>query len=299
MRSRKWPASIRGCVTEESPLWAITSMRIGGPARWVVRPNSESGLADALAWAEAASVPSIVLGAGTNVLVSDRGWEGLIIRTCDVRGIQAEAPTVTAACGEPLSALAARMNRAGLSGLEWACGIPGTVGGAVVMNAGTRDGDVASVLAGVRVLTHDGPRDVPAEDLALGYRTSAWRIGAVTGIILQATFTLRADSPASCLKRERDILEARRRTQPAGASAGCIFKNPAGQPPAGALLDRAGCKGLRVDRAVVSEQHANFIINEGTNNAADVLQLIERMRTRVRDAYGIHLDLEVDIIGKT
>jgi UDP-N-acetylmuramate dehydrogenase len=295
MRPQDWPASVCDHVAEASPLWAMTSMRIGGPARWVVRPNSQSAVADALAWAQAGSVPSIILGGGTNVLVSDHGWEGVVIRTCDVRGMQVEGSAVMAACGEPLSALAARMNRAGLSGLEWACGIPGTVGGAVVMNAGTRDGDVASVLAGVRVLTHDGPRDVPAEDLALGYRTSAWRTGDLTGVILQATFMLRADSPASCLKREHDMLEARRRTQPAGASAGCIFKNPAGQPPAGALLDRAGCKGLRVGHAAVSDKHANFIVNEGTNNAADVLRLIEHMRARVLDVHGIRLDLEVDI----
>jgi UDP-N-acetylmuramate dehydrogenase len=295
MRPQDRPASICDHMAEASPLWKVTSMRIGGPARWIVRPHSESGVADALVWAQAASVPSLLLGGGTNVLISDRGWEGLVIRTCDVRGMQVEGPIVTVACGEPLSALAARMNRAGLSGLEWACGIPGTVGGAVVMNAGTRDGDVASVLTSVRMLTGDGPRDVPAEDLALDYRTSAWRTGAMAGAILQATFTLRADSPASCLERERVILETRRRTQPAGASAGCIFKNPAGQPPAGALLDRAGCKGLRVGHAVVSEQHANFIVNEGTNNAADVLQLIERMRARVLDVHGIRLDLEVDI----
>jgi len=275
------------------PLWPLTTMRIGGPARWLVQPDSEQACVAVLDWIKTHDLAHITLGGGANVLFPDDGFDGVVVSTRKLKGIQWHGHSVTAGCGESLFGLASQANRAGWTGLEWACGIPGTLGGAVVMNAGTSRGDVASVLSSVRVLTVEGARTLPASELALGYRTSALRAGTLQGILLEATFKLQSDDPRQCLERERKILSVRAQTQPTGASSGCIFKNPTTGAPAGALLDQAGCKGMRVGSAVVSEQHANFILNESKNNAADVFILIEHMRQRVLDYHGIALDTEV------
>ena len=236
-----------------------------------------------------------MLGAGTNVLLTDGGFPGIVIQTRHLSGVTINDKIVTAQCGTNLTELSHHLNSIGLSGLEWACGIPGTIGGAVVMNAGAQGSDIASVLSDVRMLNTNGVEELPTEELELSYRTSALRAGTLDGIILSATFSLRADAPERCLSRERETLAARRRTQPAGASSGCIFKNPKTGPTAGELLDRAGCKGMKVGRAVVSTKHANFIINEGKNNAGDVLSLVEQMRTQVRRSLGVTLELEAHI----
>ena len=177
--------------------------------------------------------------------------------------------------------------------MEWASGIPGTIGGAVVMNAGTAQADMAAVLSSVRILDAEGMREWPASQLGLDYRSSALRQGSLQGVIVEATFSLQRDDPQHCLDRERDMLASRSRTQPIGASSGCIFKNPQTGLPAGKLLDRAGCKGVRVGDARVSDLHANFILNEGKNNATDVLKLVDLMKQRVIETHGIKLQLEV------
>ena len=290
------PDSLHHLGTEEGLLWPLTSMRIGGPARWLVQPETENDLKAIFAWIQTHHLPYLVLGGGTNVLFSDGGFPGVVVLTTKLKGIQVSCFTATAACGENLSVFAGHLNRAGLSGMEWACGIPGTVGGAVAMNAGTRNGDIASVLKSVRIVTAESVKELSSDQLDLGYRTSALGSGNIEGIVLEATFVLRGDEPQHCLSREREVLEARHRTQPTGASSGCIFKNPQTGPSAGELLDRAGCKGMRIGDAHVSDLHANFILNEGQNNADDVLELIERMKFRVRDVFGIDLHEEVVII---
>jgi UDP-N-acetylmuramate dehydrogenase len=264
----------------------------------LVEAGRVQDVARLVSWSAAHDVPVLVLGGGSNLLVSDRGFPGLVISTRALRGVHVEGETVTAACGEPLSALARRADRSGLTGLEWAAGIPGTVGGAVVMNAGTREGDIASVLSEVRIQVARGLDVFPVHALALGYRTSALRTGQLRGVVLEATFRLGVDDPERCVQREYDLLTYRRARQPAGASAGCIFKNPPGAPPAGVLLDTAGCKGLRVGAAWVSQIHANFLLNGGTQNAAEILQLIECMQARVREVHGILLEPEVEIIDQ-
>jgi len=295
MKAPKLPNSIRHLGTEMSPLWPLTSMRVGGPSRWLVQPETESDLRVILTWIQTHHLSYMVLGGGTNVLFPDEGFSGVVVRTSKLKGVRMDGLTATVLCGENLFNFAQRLNRAGLSGMEWACGIPGTIGGAVVMNAGTTGGDMASVLLSIRILTAEGVKELPAEQLELGYRTSALLTGNVAGIVLEATFVLRRDDPQHCLDREREILEVRQRTQPAGASSGCIFKNPETGPTAGELLDRAGCKGMRVGRAIVSTKHANFIINEGKDNAEDVLTLIEQMHAQVREFSGVILDLEAII----
>jgi len=290
------PESLRRFCTDMAPLWPLTSMRVGGPARWLAQPQTEDDVQLILGWIEAQSLPVVILGGGTNVLFPDDGFAGVVVLTKRLKGARAEGLTVTAMCGEPLSDFARRLDGAGLSGMEWACGIPGTVGGAVVMNAGTANGDIASVLSSVRLLTSQGLREMTADELQLGYRTSALLNGEIDEVVLDATFTLREEDHRNCERREREALEDRRRTQPTGASCGCIFKNPATGPSAGELLDRAGCKGMRIGAASVSELHANFILNEGTNNANDVFGLIEVMREHVIERQGIVLQQEVKII---
>lgn len=280
-------------IAENAPLWPLTSMHVGGAARWLADPRTISDLNMIITWIQDQHLPYVVLGGGTNVLFGDGGYQGVVICTRQLKGIQMNGASVLVSAGEPLSELARKLNRSGLSGLEWACGIPGSVGGAVVMNAGTRDGDMAAVLESVRVLTASGVSQWPVEQLKLGYRTSALRTGSLEGIVLEVALKLHQDDPAQCISREQSILESRQKTQPVGASCGCIFKNPETGPPAGMLLDRAGCKGLRVGTAAVSNLHANFIVNEGSQNAADILALIDEMRNRVRDMSGIELQQEV------
>ncbi len=291
------PDSLRPIATEGVPLWPLTTMRIGGLARWLVNPETEGDLQEATVWARSHRLSFMVLGSGSNVVFSDDGFPGVVILTHGLRGIEVSGESVTASCGENLTELSRRMSRIGLSGLEWACGIPGTIGGAIAGNAGAHGSDIGSVLSHVRLLTANEVHTLPAVALKLGYRTSALRDGEIDGIVLGAIFSLRRDSPARCVERERAVLQQRYRTQPVGATSGCIFKNPPHGATAGELLDRAGCKGMRVGRAAVSDVHANFIVNEGEDNAADVLGLIERMKRRVLDAHGIDLELEIITIG--
>ena len=227
------------------------------------------------------------------MFLPDTGYRGLMIRTTSLRGISVEGVRVSAAAGEPLAHVARIACEAGLSGLEWAYGIPGTVGGAVVMNAGTGEGVMVEQLA--HVTCADAERSVSraARELGFGYRHSAFLDGAIRGIIVEATFDLIASARERTLTVAKRLLEERSRKVPKGASAGCTFRNPREGPPAGELLDRAGCKGLRIGDAYVSSRHANFIINDGSENAADVLKLMETMKARVMNAFGVALAEEI------
>lgn len=296
MGNQATPKLIYHLITEDEDLWPLTSMHIGGPAQQLAKPKT-IGESDAiLAWIQEQRLPYISLGSGTNVLFSDEGFAGVVVLTRYLKGIRIDGHSAVVSAGELLSDVAKKLNRIGLSGMEWACGIPGTVGGAVVMNAGTRDGEMADIVESVRVLSSTGVRQWPIQQLKLGYRTSALRAGRVEGIILEVALKLYQDDAAQCVKREHVLLETRHMTQPRGASSGCIFKNPETGPPAGMLLDRAGCKGLRVGSAYVSKLHANFIINEGQDNASDVLALIRQMKQRVTKTHNVDLHPEVIIV---
>ncbi len=282
-------------LERDVPLWKHTSIRVGGPARFCGRPASVNELRAALRWAQDRRLPHVVLGGGTNVVFPDSGYDGLVIHTAGLRGRFPEGTCVRVAAGERLAAVAWWTTRSGLSGLEWASGVPGTIGGAVAMNAGAGGKDVAVVLVSAGVLTDGELVTVPTDSLGLGYRTSSLLAGDLRGIVVEATFALRRDDPAACAERARLSIAERLRKLPVGASAGCVFRNPDTGPTAGELLDRAGCKGLRVGRAVVSTRHANVIINEGANNARDVLVLVDRMKARVLDVFGVELREEVVI----
>jgi len=279
-----------------TPLHSQTSLRVGGVAAWSVTPNSSEQLREALRIASSEGLPWFCLGSGANVLFDDSGFPGLVIHTSRLQGSHRRGETLSVAAGESLSRIARRACEDGLSGLEWACGIPGTVGGAVSMNAGAHGGQMADILVSADSASIDGVFQRSVTELGLGYRTSAYREGEleeiVTGVVLQLVRSTRDRT-----RREADrLLGIRRTTQPKGASAGCIFRNPPQPPTAGELLDRAGCKGLRVGRAVVSERHANFILNEGHENASDILTLIDQMRERVRKAFSVELETEIVIV---
>jgi len=288
----KRPAELR----ENVRLHSFISLRVGGPARLFAEPGNPAAAAALVRWASERAVEWTCLGGGTNLLLSDSGYDGLVVRTMALRGEAIVGTRARAAAGESLSALAWRVCERGLSGLEWACGIPGTVGGAVVMNAGTRDGETAEVLVEVESVGVGRATRRPASDLRLGYRTSALLSRDLQEVITAATFDLAPSTPERTLATARQILDERARRLPHGATAGCTFRNPCDGLPAGALLDRAGCKGLRVGDVRVSSLHANFLINEGSENAADVLELIEAMKRRVKEAFGVELVEEIVIL---
>ncbi len=290
------PLSLKHLIVEREPLWPLTSIRVGGTSRWLAKPRTIADLEAILSWIQHHALSYITLGSGTNVIFSDEGYAGVVIHTQHLIGAHIEGEQVIASAGEPLARLAMKLNRRGLSGLEWACGIPGTVGGALVMNAGAYDRDMASVVQWARILTPLSIEQWSLEQLRLGYRQSGLPEGS---IVLEVSLKLQQAERGPCIEREREILEKRRGTQPQGATCGCIFKNPLSGQPAGMLLDQAECKGMRIGSAVVSDKHANFIVNEGQDNATHVLALIDRMRTQVLEHHGISLEPEVQVIDTT
>jgi len=286
------------CVDENVPLHERTSLRVGGTARWLAHPSGVNEVIEVSHWAGSEHMSWTALGAGTNVLFPDSGYPGVVISTDDLRGVEISGLRLKAAAGEPLSQVARRACEAGLSGLEWAWGIPGSVGGAVAMNAGTSEGEMSGILAEVLSVDSDGVRGRSVQAISFGYRSSPFLTGDLRELVADARFELVHSSPSRTLERAKRLLDERRRRQPTGATAGCTFRNPPEGPPAGQLLDRAGCKGLRIGRAHVSTQHANFILNEGSENAKDVLALIEEMKRRVRSVFGIDLEEEIVLLRR-
>jgi len=292
------PESLQAIVKHDEPLWRHTSMRVGGPACVFAEPRTIEELAAFMKWASAQAVPTYVLGAGTNVIFGDRGFHGAVIAmSSGPMQLEERAGLISVSAATPLSRVAWEMARRGLSGLEFACGIPGSVGGGVVMNAGTKHGEVGDTL--VHVLAqgpeHPEPDIVSTAQLELGYRTSSLR-GRRGRIAIRAAFRLESTDPDKCLARARHWVKERSERLPTGASSGCIFRNPSPEMPAGRLIDEAGCKGLRVGSARVTDCHANFILNEGTNNASEVLSLIDRVKREVNARFGIELTEEVEIV---
>lgn len=274
-------------------LHVYTSLRVGGFAQFFTEPRDAPAASDALRWAEAEALEWTCLGGGTNILFSDTGYAGLVLRLTELRGVAIEGKRVTSASGELLSHVAKLACEAGLSGMEWAWGIPGTVGGAVAMNAGTREGETADILVDAESVSRTGATRRAARSLGFGYRESAFTRRDLHEVVTEATFELAASTSDRALAKAQMLLAERARRLPLGASAGCTFRNPPEGPTAGELLDRAGCKELRVGDAHVSDAHANFIINDGSENGADILELIESMKRRVKEAFGVDLVEEI------
>ena len=272
------------------PLSRHTSFQIGGPAERMAAPENETELLELVL-----QKPAAIIGAGTNLLVRDEGISGLVVKIgAEMADISIEGNILTAQAGAKLSQIAMAAMRAGLSGLEFAAGIPGTVGGAVVMNAGAYGGEIKDVLIDARVIADGGIKTLTNEQLEFGYRKSlAMEKGY---IIAGARFLLTPDSPEAISARMRELAQKRRDKQPLEMpSAGSTFKRPEGHF-AGALIEGAGLKGFSVGGAQVSEKHAGFVVNTGGATCADVLGLIEKVQSVVREKYGIELEMEVRVL---
>jgi UDP-N-acetylmuramate dehydrogenase len=274
----------------------FTTYRVGGPAALFVAVESEDDLAAVAAAVAATGVDTLVVGKGSNLLVADGGFDGLALVLGDAfAAVEVDGTTVWAGGATPLPVLARRTVAAGLTGLEWAVGVPGSVGGGVRMNAGGHGSDVAATLVRVRVLDlatgHDGV--VPAADLALGYRRSAVE---ASHVVVWAEFALAPGDAEAGAAELSEIVRWRREHQPGGQNCGSVFTNPAGDS-AGRLVDAAGCKGLRRGTAHVSEKHANFIQADPDGSADDVAALIAEVRARVREHAGVDLHPELRLVG--
>lgn len=286
-------------VELDAPLAKYTSARIGGPAEMLLTVSSADQLAEAASLAWEHKVPYLILGAGSNMLVSGRGVPGVVVLNKARKVLfDHEVPSVWAESGSNFGAIARQAGRKGFSGMEWAAGIPGTVGGAVVGNAGAHGGDTAGNLILAEVLHHtQGRQSWGPEDLAYDYRTSTLKTKPGQAVILAASFRLEAGEPDK-IKAEMDkFLAFRRKTQPPGASMGSMFKNPPGDY-AGRLIEQAGLKGLQVGDAQISELHGNFFLNHGSATADQVFTLISQARQEVEEKFGIRLELEIEIIGE-
>lgn len=281
-------------------LATLTSFRVGGPAEWYVAPRNLNLLQESLLWAAAKGLPVTFLGAGSNLLVSDRGLAGLVICTRYLRHTHFEPETgrVTASAGEPLTRLAWQAAERGWQGLEWAVGIPGTLGGAVVMNAGAHGDCTADFLVNAQVLSlEQAVTLLTPNDLGYAYRTS--NLQNTQRLVTQATLQLSPGAdPAEVTAATAAHLEQRRTTQPYHLpSCGSVFRNP--KPyTAGWLIEQTGLKGHQIGGAQVSHLHANFILNRGGATANDVLHLIRYVQHQVEMRWSIHLEPEVKILGE-
>ena len=283
------------CLRDE-PLAKHTSFRIGGPAKRMAFPSSAEELIVLDGFLRELGVRMVILGNGTNVLFPDAGIDAVVISTgelCDIR--RSGDAELTADAGVSLARLATETWKAGLTGLEFAHGIPGSLGGGVVMNAGAYGGALADVLTEVTALWPDGVRTLRAEELALSYRHSIFS-EQPEAIVLRAVLRLKKGDSAAIKARMDELMARRKASQPLEyPSAGSTFKRPAGHF-AGTLIEQCGLKGTRVGGAEVSSKHAGFVINTGGATCADVLTLIEKVQKTVYDAAGVMLEPEVRIL---
>jgi len=286
-------------VQENISLAPYTSARIGGLADILITANSADELAEIMAVIWEQGLPYIILGGGSNVLVSDKGVRGVVVlnRAKEVEFYNGDQPKVRAESGVIFSNLANRCASKGLSGLEWAATIPGTVGGAVIGNAGAFGSDMSDNLIAAEVLTKTDRTQWLVEKMDYGYRTSALKRNAEKAIVLSAELRLKNATKDSVSVKIEQFSERRKATQPPGASMGSMFKNPDGDH-AGRLIEAAGLKGTRIGNAEISPLHGNFFVNHGETKASDMRALIELVQKKVADKFGVKLELEVELIGE-
>lgn len=285
---------VRGIVRESVPLAPLTHLRIGGPAAFLVEPHTESDVARVVRICRELDVPLHVLGGGSNLVVSDQGVQGVVMSLAALNRVVRDGTNVSAGAGATLPSLIRNTRTAGLGGLEVLIGIPCVVGGAVAMNAGTRDGETFDRLRTLTVVTADGePCTVKREDLSPRYRD-----GGLDGrIVLAAEFALCPEDPKQILARTGVSLRRRNQTQPVSEySVGCVFKNPPGHS-AGQLIEQAGLKTHRRGGVSVSGKHANYFVNDGTGTCSDFLQLMADVQARVQADTGLALDPECKFWG--
>jgi UDP-N-acetylenolpyruvoylglucosamine reductase len=284
-------------IRRDEPLAKRTTLRVGGPADFYVEPADEKDLSAVLKFCGEHQMPFFILGRGSNLLVRDGGFRGLVICLSQPAFSQIEITGEKMRCGAgaKLKNVAVEARRNGLTGVEFLEGIPGSVGGALRMNAGAMGGQTFDAVESVHVMDFEGNvRELPPQEMSVAYRSCAT---LKSHVALGVVFKCKAASREEIEKRMKAYSEKRWESQPAAPSAGCIFKNPAAIP-AGKLVDELGLKGMRVGGAVVSAEHGNFIINDGKATARDVLELIEILKAKAKAVRGIELHTEVEIIGE-
>jgi UDP-N-acetylenolpyruvoylglucosamine reductase len=284
-------------VRPDEPLARHTTLRVGGPADIYVEPATEEDLAAVLAYCHERNRSFFVLGRGSNLLVKDGGFRGVVV--CLVHPnfsrIEAAGQRLRCGAGAKLKAVAVEARRNGLAGLEFLEGIPGSVGGALRMNAGAMGGAMFDIVESVRLMSFEGKvHEQAARELTTAYRSCP---AFKTHIALAAVMCGQPGSREAIEQRMNDYSRKRWKSQPAAPSAGCMFKNPP-SIPAGKLIDELGLKGMRAGGALVSAEHGNFIVTDGNATARDILELIEIIRQRVRAERGLELETEVEIVGE-
>jgi UDP-N-acetylmuramate dehydrogenase len=287
---------LAGVYRENEPLSRHSTYRIGGPARHHFVPASAEAVVGALAWAKEHGVPWLVLGLGSNVLIRDGGWPGLVLKIGKgLDQLAHRAGTWKAGGGLPIPILARRTAEEGFAGIHRLIGVPGSVGGGVYMNAGAHGNDFASVLVSATVVQPNGTvAEVPRAKIPFAYRRSGLGEGVVVGCVLK----LEKDDPARLRTEIGELLRRRKAGTPFDQPCcGSVFRNPA-ENTAGRLIDQCGLKGRKVGGAEISRVHANYIINKGNASADDVLKLIDIARTAVFKDFGVELELEVKVIGE-
>ncbi|MBL7162591.1 MAG: UDP-N-acetylmuramate dehydrogenase [Anaerolineales bacterium] len=289
-----------GNMQTEVSLARYTAARVGGTADVLVVVNSVDELAQTARELRTLEVPFLILGGGSNMLVSDTGVREVVIlnRAREISfDDESTPPTVWAGSGANFGNVARRAASRGLSGLEWAAGIPGTVGGAVFGNAGAHGDDVAGCLRMAEILHQDGCKEQwSAEEMGYAYRSSRLKREKMAATVLSASFALEYSTPEEVQRQMDEFAAFRHRTQPPGASMGSMFKNPP-EDYAGRLIEEAGLKGTRVGDAEISQLHANFFINHGEATAEDIFSLIEMARQTVAEKFDVALELEIELIG--
>lgn len=290
-------------VRRDEPLARHVTFGIGGPADLFVSVRTADELARTVITTRSAGAPIFILGAGSNILVGDGGIRGVVI---DNQAKHIDGPSerggewlLQAESGVAFATLARHLAKDGYSGIEWACGIPGSLGGAAVYNAGAYGGCLADVLRSVTMLLANGTqREMPAADLKLTYRNSIFTRGECADcVVLALTFAVTRGDSASLLRRIEEIDEQRLGAQPRGRNGGSTFKNPGGRH-AWELIDAVGLRGHRIGGAQISEQHCNFFVNTGAARAADVYALMQEARRRVKERFDIELEREIELVGE-
>jgi UDP-N-acetylmuramate dehydrogenase len=286
--------AFKDIALRDEPLACLTWMKLGGPAQYLVSPRHSEELLEVVRTCHEEQIPVRILGAGSNVMVRDEGVSGAVLRLIDesFARISIEGTTVRCGAGALLSQLISRTVKAELAGLETLAGIPGTVGGALRGNAGGRGGDIGQFVQSVTVMNSKGELSTRrGDDLWFGYRESS----VDEMVILEGTFELQPGNSEEITRRMRKVWIMKKATQPLSfQSAGCVFKNPRGLS-AGAIIEQAGLKGIRVGQAEISDRHANFIVTHAGAKSDDVLRLIDLARSKVAEQFGVDLELELQI----
>jgi len=294
---------LAGCVSRatvirrDEPMAKHTTLRVGGPVDVYIEPVSEEDLAGIVKFCGARGVPFFVIGRGSNLLVRDGGFRGVMVCLAHAKfsRIEIDGEHLRCGAGARLKTMAVEAKRNGLSGVEFLEGIPGSVGGALRMNAGAMGGQTFDVVESIRLMDFNGNvHELAPKEMAIEYRNCAT---LKDHIALGAVFKCKSAPCAEIEARMKAFSEKRWESQPAAPSAGCMFKNP-GPVPVGKLVEELGLKGARVGGAVVSVEHGNFIVNDGTATARDVLELIDLLKRRAKAERGIELQTEVEIIGE-